>query len=62
MYGTDFFAVSDDYNDVSSYIKILDLLNVDEKEKVDILYNNVCRAYNITFNNSQKNIKHFVII
>lgn len=49
MYGTDFFAVSDDYNDVSSYIKILDLLNVDEKEKVDILYNNVCRAYNTNF-------------
>ena len=49
MYGTDFFAVSDDYNDVSSYIKIIDLLNLNEKEKVDILYNNVCKAYNMKF-------------
>ena len=49
MYGTDFFAVSDEYSDVSSYIKVIDLLNVDEKEKRDILYNNVCRAYNTNF-------------
>ena len=49
MYGTDFFAVSDEYSDVSSYIKVIDLLNVDEKEKKDILYNNVCRAYNTNF-------------
>ena len=49
MYGTDFFAVSDEYNDVSSYIKVLDLLELDEKEKQDVLYNNVCDAYNTKF-------------
>lgn len=49
MYGTDFFAVSDEYNDVSSYIKVIDLLNLKEEEKYDILYNNVCNAYNIKF-------------
>lgn len=49
MYGTDFFAVSDEYNDVSSYIKVLDLLKLDEKEKQDILYNNICDAYNTMF-------------
>lgn len=49
MYGTDFFAVSDEYNDVSSYIKIMDLLNLTEEEKIDILYNNACDAYNTSF-------------
>ena len=49
MYGTDFFACSEDYSDVSSYIKILDLLNINSKEKKDILYNNVCNAYKIKF-------------
>lgn len=47
MYGTDFFAVSDEYSDVSSYIKILELLNITEYEKEDILYNNACSAYNL---------------
>lgn len=49
MYGTDFFAVSDEYNDVSSYIKILDLLEISDEEKQDILYNNACSAYNQKF-------------
>lgn len=49
MYGTDFFAVSDEYNDVSSYIKIIDLLELTEEEKNDIRYNNVCNAYNRKF-------------
>lgn len=49
MYGTDFFAVSDEYNDVSSYIEVIDLLNITEEEKEDILYNNVCNAYNNKF-------------
>ena len=49
MYGTDFFAISDEYSDVSSYIKILDLLEITKQEKEDILYNNVCKAYNIKF-------------
>ena len=49
MYGTDFFSVSDEYSDVSSYIKVIDLLNINEQNKKDILYNNVCRAYNIKF-------------
>ena len=49
MYGTDFFAVSEDYSDVSSYIKIIDLLELSDKEKEDIIYNNVCKAYNIEF-------------
>ncbi len=49
MYGTDFFAISDEYNDVSSYIEILDLLDLSDKEKRDILYNNVCDAYKIKF-------------
>lgn len=47
MYGTDFFAVSDEYSDVSSYVQIVDLLKIKEEEKIDILYNNVCRAYKI---------------
>ena len=47
MYGTDFFAVSDEYSDVSSYVQIVDLLNIEPEEKIDILYNNVCRAYKI---------------
>ncbi len=49
MYGTDFFAVSDEYNDVSSYIQIVDLLNIKKEEKIDILYNNACKSYNIYF-------------
>lgn len=49
MYGTDFFAVSDEYNDVSSYIKVVELLNISEEDKQDILYNNVCHAYNQQF-------------
>lgn len=49
MYGTDFFAVSNEYSDVSSYIKILDLLDINEKEKEDILHNNVCNAYKVEF-------------
>lgn len=49
MYGTDFFACSDDYSDVSSYIRILDLLDITDKEKEDILHNNVCKAYNTKF-------------
>ena len=49
MYGTDFFAISDEYSDVSNYIKILDLLEITKQEKEDILYNNVCKAYNIKF-------------
>ncbi len=49
MYGTDFFAISDEYNDVSSYIEIVDMLNISKSEKDDIVYNNVCRAYNIKF-------------
>jgi len=47
MYGTDFFAVSEEYSNVSSYIQILDLLDISEKEKKEILYNNVCKAYDI---------------
>lgn len=49
MYGTDFFAVSDEYNDVSSYIELIDLLNITEEENKDILYNNACKAYNTLF-------------
>lgn len=49
MYGTDFFAVAEEYADVSSYIKIVDMLNINEEEKEDIIYNNVCHAYNIEF-------------
>lgn len=49
MYGTDFFAISDEYSDVSSYIKLIDLLDLTRQEKEDILYNNVCAAYNIKF-------------
>ena len=49
MYGTDFFAISDEYSDVSNYIKIIDLLDLTRQEKEDILYNNVCAAYNIKF-------------
>jgi len=48
MYGTDFFAVSDEYNDVSSYIEIIDLLHITHEEKLAILYENACKAYNIT--------------
>ena len=55
MYGTDFFAISDEYNDVSSYIDIINLLNINEKEKIDILYNNACKAYNNKFNNKKDN-------
>ena len=50
MYGTDFFAVSPEYSDVSSYIKIVDLLNITEDEKKKIIYENVCNAYNTKFN------------
>ncbi len=46
MYGTDFFAASGEYSDVSSYIKIIDLLNINEIEKRDILFYNACSAYN----------------
>ena len=49
MYGTDFFAISDEYIDVSSYIKVIDLLDLTRQEKENILYNNVCKAYNIKF-------------
>lgn len=49
MYGTDFFAISDEYNDVSSYIKLLDLLELNEEEKQAILYSNVCDAYKTEF-------------
>ena len=49
MYGTDFFAVSSEYSDVSSYIKVLDLLDLTSEEKDDIVYNNVCRAYRVNF-------------
>jgi len=55
MYGTDFFAISDEYNDVSSYIDIINLLNINEKEKIDLLYSNACKAYNNKFNNKKDN-------
>lgn len=47
MYGTDFFASSDEYNDVSSYEELINLLNITEQERQDIMYNNVKRAYGI---------------
>ena len=47
MYGTDFFASSDEYNDVSSYKDLVEMLNVTEKEKEDIYSNNAKRAYKI---------------
>ena len=47
MYGTDFFASSDEYNDVASYYQVISLLNIDEKDKENILYNNAIDAYNI---------------
>ena len=49
MYGTDFFACSEDYSDVSSYIEVLDLLDLNDKEKQAIVYDNVCKAYNTKF-------------
>jgi predicted TIM-barrel fold metal-dependent hydrolase len=49
MYGTDFFGFAEEYSDVSSYIKIVDLLDINELEKADIVYNNVCKAYNTMF-------------
>jgi len=49
MYGTDFFAESEDYSDVSSYMEVVDLLNLNKKEREDILYNNVCDAYRVRF-------------
>ena len=49
MYGTDFFLESEDYSDVSSYIKLLDLLNLTNQEKEDICFNNVCNAYKTNF-------------
>jgi predicted TIM-barrel fold metal-dependent hydrolase len=49
MYGTDFFAVSEEYSDVSSYIKVLDLLELTDKEKEDIIHNNVEKAYKTRF-------------
>jgi predicted TIM-barrel fold metal-dependent hydrolase len=49
MYGTDFFAISEEYSDVSSYIEVLDNLDINNTEKEDIIYNNVCKAYNIKF-------------
>lgn len=46
MYGTDFFASSDEYNDVTGYYEILNLLKLDKNEKKDILCNNAIKAYN----------------
>ena len=45
MYGTDFFTSSDQYIDVSSYFDVLKLLNITNREKEDILYNNAVSAY-----------------
>lgn len=49
MYGTDFFDDTGEYQDVSSYIKVMDLLELNDEEKQNILYNNVCDAYNTKF-------------
>lgn len=45
MYGTDFFSEGEAFLDVSDYVKIVEMLDLNEVEKNNILYNNVFLAY-----------------
>ena len=45
MYGTDFFASCDEYNDVSSYLDLVNVLDIDNYQKNDIMNNNSLKAY-----------------
>lgn len=45
MYGTDFFASCDEYNDVSSYLALVNILDIDKQKKDDIMINTSLKAY-----------------
>ena len=47
MYGTDFFSFRDEYADVSSYLDLVDLLNLNNEDKEKILYLNTIKAYKL---------------
>jgi len=45
MYGTDFFAHGENFRDVSAYLEVVKGLDLPEEEKINILHNNVFKAY-----------------